>query len=60
MGVEFTDEASSMLVSELEFEWTEWNVETVGVAKSYTVEGKTERERERERERVETVNYEIL
>ena len=41
-GVEFTDEASSMLVNEIAFEWTEWNVETVGVARSYTVE----RERE--------------
>lgn len=48
-GVEFTDEASGMSVSEVVFDWTtEWNVETVGVVKSYTV-GERGRERERER-----------
>ena len=50
-GVEFTDEASRMSVSEVAFDWTEWNVETVGVVKSYTVE------REREREREKNHNY---
>ncbi len=46
-GVEFTDEASGMSVNEVVFDFTEWNVETVGVVKSYTVE---ERGRERGRE----------
>ena len=54
-GVEFTDEASRMSVSEVAFDRMEWNVETVGVVKSYTVE--IEREREREREREKNHNY---
>ena len=34
VGVEFTDDESNRLVSEFAFEWTEWKVEMVGVARS--------------------------
>ena len=55
-GAEFADEASRISVSEVAFDWTEWNVEMVGVVKSYTV-GRRGREREGdgEREREEII-----
>ena len=60
-GVEFTDKASGMSVSEVVFDWTmEWNVETVGVVKSYTA-GERQRkkeilsEKEKDRERIVTL-----
>ena len=58
--MEFTDEESSILVNDGAFEWTEWNVETVGVAKSYAAERERAREGEREHSKSSSCNYDVI